>query len=53
MQITTRCEECNRVLESDLDRYGICYVELCPDCIAEAKEKGYEDGVRDYADKNP
>lgn len=50
MEIPTKCETCNRVLESDLGKDGSCYVELCPDCTAEERKKGYEEGVRDHAD---
>ncbi|GAG51150.1 unnamed protein product, partial [marine sediment metagenome] len=44
MQIPTKCEVCNRVLESDLGKDGACYVELCPDCKAKADKKAYKEG---------
>ncbi|GAG78970.1 unnamed protein product [marine sediment metagenome] len=44
MEITTKCEEHNRVLESDMGDGGVCYVELCPDCKRKEYEKGYKDG---------
>jgi hypothetical protein len=53
MEIMTKCEKCNRILDSDIGKDGICYVEPCPYCVAEAENKGYEDGMRDHADGSP
>ncbi|GAG90861.1 unnamed protein product [marine sediment metagenome] len=44
MEIPTKCETCNRVLESDLGKDGACYVELCPDCEKAEKKISYDDG---------
>ena len=44
MEIITRCQECNRTLDSDLGGDGICYVDLCPDCEKRIKKEAFDEG---------
>ena len=48
MEIILKCEECDSLLDGDINEKGQLYVSLCPACEKrireEAEAKGYADG---------
>lgn len=42
-ELSVRCGTCSGLLEAEIDRRGDVKVELCKDCIADAKAEGVRD----------